>query len=41
MYAGTLITTVQETMTALKTAETEDKRFAVVVKAVCGLVMRK
>jgi hypothetical protein len=36
----TLVTTVQQTMTALKTVETEDKRFTIVVKAVFELVMR-
>jgi hypothetical protein len=37
----TLKTTVQIIMTALKTSETEDEIFTVVMKDVCGLAMRK
>jgi hypothetical protein len=37
----TLITTVQQIMTALQTADIEGDRFAVTVGALYGLVMRK
>jgi hypothetical protein len=37
----TLITTVQQIMTGLQTADTEEDRFAVIMKAVYGLIMRK
>jgi hypothetical protein len=37
----TLMTTVQQIMTGLQTADTEQDRFAVIVRAVFGLVMQK
>jgi hypothetical protein len=37
----TLVTTVQQVITALKAAGTEDERLIVVVKAVCGLVRKQ
>jgi hypothetical protein len=37
----TLITTAQQVMTVLRTADIEDQWFALVMKAVCGLDMRK
>jgi hypothetical protein len=37
----TLETTVQEITAALKSAETEDERSTVIMKAVCGIVMSK
>jgi hypothetical protein len=35
----TLITIAQQVMTVLRTADIEDQWFALVMKAVCGLVM--
>jgi hypothetical protein len=37
----TLITTVQQIMTGLKTAQTEDDRFALIMRAVYRIVMKK
>jgi len=37
----TLMTTVQQIMTGLQTADTEQDSFAVIMRAVYGLVMRK
>jgi hypothetical protein len=37
----TLITTVQQIMTGPQTANTEENSFAVIMRAVYGLVMRK
>jgi hypothetical protein len=37
----TLTSTAQQIMTTLKTGMTEHERFTIVVKDVCGLVMRK
>jgi hypothetical protein len=37
----TLITTVQQIMMRLQRADTEDDRIAVIMTAVCGLVIRK
>jgi len=36
-----LVTIVQQIMTGLRMAETEDDRFAVTMRAVYGMVMRK
>jgi hypothetical protein len=36
-----LITTVQQIMTGLQTADSEENRFAVIKRAVYGLVIRK
>jgi hypothetical protein len=38
---GTLTTTVQQIMTGLQTADTEEDRFVVIMRAVYGLVMWK
>jgi hypothetical protein len=40
-HVVTFIFTVQQIMTTVKTAMTEDERFSIVVKDVYGLVMRK
>jgi len=37
----TLITTVQQILTGLRTADTEEDRFTVIMRAVYGLVMQK
>jgi hypothetical protein len=37
----TLISTVQQIMTGLQTVDTEEDRFAVTMRAIYGLVMRK
>jgi hypothetical protein len=40
-WSVTLITTVQQLMTSLQSAETEDDRFVIVTRTVCGPVMKK
>jgi hypothetical protein len=37
----TLITTVQQIMMSLQTADTEEDRFALFMRAVYGLIIRK